>query len=216
MRLHASSVEGKHRLAVGSAPAAPGPAIYLVSTRDVPGMDLCRPEPRIARRVWMYAGTGPCHDSSGSRTWPVSSFPLCFERCGVLPGSGFRHDRGGRTGGALPSGRARLSLTVLACRATRLPCSESVKPQVRLPDVQAGEGAADDQALDLGGALEDREDLRVPVPALDREIARVAVTAEHLDGLLGHPHRGLPRDQLGHGPLGVIERDALARHPRGP
>src|SRR5882724_4075295 len=73
MRLHASSVEGKHRLAAGSAPAEPGPAIYLVSTRDVPGMDLCRPEPRAARRVWMYAGAGPCHDSSGSRTWPVSS-----------------------------------------------------------------------------------------------------------------------------------------------
>src|SRR5229473_1344550 len=118
--------------------------------------------------------------------------------------------------GTIRVNRTRERAAPLPRTTARLPPDDSVKPQVRLPDVQAGEGAADDQALDLGGALEDREDLRVPVPALDREIAGVAVTAEHLDGLLGHPYRGLPRDQLGHGSLGVVEGDALARHPRRP
>src|SRR6266566_8690903 len=57
------------------------------------------------------------------------------------------------------------------------------------PDIQAGDGAADDQPLDFGGPLENREDLRVPVPALHGELAGVAVTAEDLDRLLGYPHR---------------------------
>ena len=39
-----------------------------------------------------------------------------------------------------------------------------------LAHVQPGDGAADDQALDLGGALEDGEDLGVPVPPLDRVV----------------------------------------------
>ena len=100
--------------AAGSAPAAPGPAIYLVSTRDVPGMDLYRPEPRVARRVWEHAGAGPCHDSSGSRTWPVSSSRYVLSGAEFSPAAASRHDRGGRAGGALPSWLARLSLAVLA------------------------------------------------------------------------------------------------------
>jgi hypothetical protein len=44
-----------------------------------------------------------------------------------------------------------------------------------LPNVQAGNGAADDHALDLRGALEDREDVR---PALSR--AACMLTIMHL------------------------------------
>src|ERR1700750_267022 len=53
-------------------------------------------------------------------------------------------------------------------------------------DVEAGDRAGDDQALDLGGALEDGVDLRVAVHALDRELARVAVAREDLDRALCH------------------------------
>src|SRR5690348_14074313 len=66
----------------------------------------------------------------------------------------------------------------------------------RSAHVKAGDGPSDDHALDLAGAFEDREDLRVAVPALHRELAGVAVAAENLHGLLGDPDRGLPRDQL--------------------
>src|ERR1022692_1368551 len=62
-----------------------------------------------------------------------------------------------------------------------------------LAHVKPGEGAADDQALDLAGALEDGEDLGIPVPAFHRVIAGVAVPAEYLDRLLGDPPRGPPR-----------------------
>jgi hypothetical protein len=40
----------------------------------------------------------------------------------------------------------------------RLRCSDPVKPQVRLPDVEPGKRPPDDHPLDLAGALEDRED----------------------------------------------------------
>src|SRR3954451_13549716 len=73
-------------------------------------------------------------------------------------------------------------------------------------DLVAGDGPADDEALDLAGALEDRVDLGVAVPALDRVLAGVAVAAEDLDGLLGDPDRGLTGVELGHRALAVLER----------
>jgi len=82
-----------------------------------------------------------------------------------------------------------------------------------LPYVQPGDRPADDHPLDLRRALEDREDLRVAVPALDRVLAGVAVAAEDLNRLLSHADRSLPRHQLGHRALGVLERLALAGHP---
>src|ERR1700685_2775430 len=94
-------------------------------------------------------------------------------------------------------------------------CSTSY-PRSELPYVQAGYGPADDHALDLRGALEDREDLRVSVPALDRVLAGVPVPAEDLDGLLGDPDRGLPRHQLRHRSLRGRERLTLPGHPGRP
>ena len=44
-------------------------------------------------------------------------------------------------------------------RTARLPGTCWVYPQVRLVNVQPGDGAADQHPLDLAGALEDREDL---------------------------------------------------------
>jgi hypothetical protein len=71
--------------------------------------------------------------------------------------------------------------------------STIVLPLRLLAHVKPGDGPTDDHALDLRRALENREDLRVPVHALDRVLPGVAVTAEDLDGLLGDAHRGLPR-----------------------
>src|SRR3569833_3042997 len=83
------------------------------------------------------------------------------------------------------------------------------------PHRQSGDRAADDQALDLRRALEDGEDLAVPVPALLRVLAGVAVAAQDLDGLLRDLHRRLARVQLGHRAFRVVEVLAVAGHPRG-
>ena len=86
----------------------------------------------------------------------------------------------------------------LSSRAARLLYRRPVKPQVRLADGEPGNGAADDHPLDFAGALEDREDLRVAVPALNGVLPGITVTAQDLDGLLGDADRRLPRDQLAH------------------
>src|SRR5262249_7773427 len=54
------------------------------------------------------------------------------------------------------------------------------------------------------------------VPALDGELARVAVAAEDLDRPLGRPHRHLTSLQLAHRALGVLEWNLVSPHPRGP
>src|SRR5947208_6406579 len=80
-------------------------------------------------------------------------------------------------------------------------------------DVHPRDRARDHQLLDLGGALEDVVDLGVAVPALHRELARVAVAAENLDRTLGDPHCHLTRLQLAHRALGILEWNAVAAHP---
>src|SRR5437588_540787 len=84
----------------------------------------------------------------------------------------------------------------------------------QLLDVHPRDRSGDDELLDLRGSLEDVVDLRVAVPALDWELARVAVAAEDLDRTLGHPHRDLARLELRHRALGVFEGMAVAPHPR--
>src|SRR6476660_1142034 len=88
-------------------------------------------------------------------------------------------------------------------------------PGAELANLDAGDRAAYHQALDLGGALEDRVDLRVAVHPLDRELARVAVAAEDLDRPLGCPDGDLAGLELRHRALGVFELLAGAAHPGG-
>src|SRR5690606_3333367 len=63
-------------------------------------------------------------------------------------------------------------------------CSGALRGPVRdgalSLDADAGDGPADDQLLDLLGALEDVHDLRVAVPALHRVLPGVAVAAQDL------------------------------------
>src|SRR5665213_3076863 len=86
----------------------------------------------------------------------------------------------------------------------------------QLLDVHPGDGPGDDQPLDLARALEDGEDLRVTVPALDWVLAYVAVAAHDLDGLIGHVHGSLAGVELGHRALARRELLAVGAHPRGP
>src|SRR6266700_485022 len=80
----------------------------------------------------------------------------------------------------------------------------------------AGEGSGDDQALDLAGALEQRVDLGVAVPLLDREVTDVAVTPADLDRLLGDLARHLAGLELCHRSLGLLELAAAAAFPQRP
>ncbi len=59
----------------------------------------------------------------------------------------------------------------------------------------------DDDSLDLVRALVDLGDLGIPHHALDREVPRVAGAPEELDGIGGHAHGRVRREQLRHGGL---------------
>src|SRR5580704_16065228 len=94
--------------------------------------------------------------------------------------------------------------------------TERVSAPTASVDVDARDGPADDQPLDLRRALEDGVDLRVAVPTLDGVLADIAVAAHDLDRLLGHVDRGLAGIQLGHRAFARGELLAVAPHPRRP
>src|SRR5262245_60458934 len=86
----------------------------------------------------------------------------------------------------------------------------------------SGQLTADDQPLDLAGALVDLAHARVAVQLLDREVLEVAVAAVDLDGLRAHPLGHLGGVELGHrrlAPVGaarVLEEGGVPGHlPRG-
>src|SRR5688572_22962437 len=89
----------------------------------------------------------------------------------------------------------------------------AVMPRQRLLPRRAGSVAEqrsrDDEALDLRRPLVDLGDLRVAVEALGREARRVAVAAEHLDGLAGHPARDAGGEELGLRALDLVRRARL-------
>ena len=58
--------------------------------------------------------------------------------------------------------------------------------------------AGDDQSLDLLRALVELRDLGVAHHPLDRVLGRVAVAAQHLDGVGRDGHRGVAAEELGH------------------
>src|SRR5258708_2419290 len=74
--------------------------------------------------------------------------------------------------------------------------------------------ACDDSALDLAGALEQRVDLGVAMPALDRQLADVAPASADADRLVGHPVGDLAGLELGHRTLRLVELLRVASHPR--
>src|SRR4029079_17701539 len=74
-----------------------------------------------------------------------------------------------------------------------------------LLDAHAADRPGDDQLLDLAGALENRMDLGIAVPTLDRVLARVAVAAQDLDRILGDAHGDFRRFVLAHRTFAVLE-----------
>src|SRR5882757_3588901 len=76
-----------------------------------------------------------------------------------------------------------------------------------------GQRPRDHDSLDLARAFEQRVDLGVAVPLLDREVAAVAVAAADLDRLLGDLDRDFARFQLGHRAFGFLELAAVAALP---
>src|SRR5947209_20520598 len=86
----------------------------------------------------------------------------------------------------------------------------SIREWVSLLAVSAGsdrvalqELAADDHALDLGGALADQQQRRVAVQPLDLVLLRVAVAAVDAERLLDAEAPRLGGEQLGHPRLQV-------------
>src|ERR1700722_8441516 len=115
-----------------------------------------------------------------------------------------------------PIGDRRCQQPNVACTS----CAQTGDGRLRasgrpLLDVHPRDRARDHELLDLGGTLEDVVDLGVAVPALDGELAGVAVAAEDLDRALGDPHGDLAGLELGHRALGVLEGDLVATHPGG-
>src|SRR5205823_2545247 len=73
-----------------------------------------------------------------------------------------------------------------------------------------GQMAADDHPLDLVRPLEDLHDLHLAHVALERELARVAIAAEHLDRVGRDPHRVVGREELGHRRLRTVGLAGIA------
>src|SRR5213593_2132865 len=99
-------------------------------------------------------------------------------------------------------------------RATRRSCADG-SATAALP-LAGRQRPRDDQALDLAGAFEERVDLGVAVPLLDREVADVAVAAADLDRLLGDLDRHLAGLQLRHRALRLLELAAVTALPQRP
>src|SRR5216683_3232368 len=83
-------------------------------------------------------------------------------------------------------------------------------------DLVVGDRSRDDEPLDLARTFEERVDLGVAVPLLDREVPDVAVAAADLDRLLGDLDRDLARLQLRHRALCLLELATVATFPQRP
>src|SRR5712691_8438095 len=83
-------------------------------------------------------------------------------------------------------------------------------------DLVVGERSRDDEPLDLARTFEQRVDLGVAMPLLDREVPDVAVPAADLDRLLGDLDRDLAGLQLRHRALGLLELAAVPTFPERP
>src|SRR5260370_21862961 len=81
-------------------------------------------------------------------------------------------------------------------------------------DLVVGDRSRDDEPLDLAGTFEERVDLGVAVPLLDREVPDVAVPAADLDRLLRDLDRDLSVLQLRHRALILLELAATATFPQ--
>src|SRR4051794_37149137 len=93
-------------------------------------------------------------------------------------------------------------------------CSVATRASLESAGQLSQEPARDDEPLDLGGPLVELGDLRVAVVALGRELARVAVAAEDLDGLAGLPAGDGGGEELGLRALDGVRAAGLLQ-PRG-
>src|SRR5262245_65998789 len=132
---------------------------------------------------------------STSRCWP-----WCPRSCEARSSRPSCSTTSSYTGGSCPRRPARRSTSSRSPGRTSTTCSPTERRPCRRPRPRASDRvraedlaeqvAGDDEPLDLVGALEDLGHLGLPHVALDREVAGVAVAAEHLDGAGRAPHRG--------------------------
>jgi hypothetical protein len=130
---------------------------------------------RLLCHIMVRASDAPAGSWSagpGAPMMAASSDPSIVSRSSSRPMTRSRVSRCPRTDSArgpettgnnahVPDNRDARRAVRLRSRTARPPHPERVKTQVRLPDVQPGEGPADQHPLNLAGALEDCEDLPV-------------------------------------------------------
>src|SRR5690606_13171498 len=91
-----------------------------------------------------------------------------------------------------PTGRGEVFGFLVRCRpllCSRPADSPGSAALPRLAQRQSGDGATNDETLDLRGAFEDGEDRGVAVPAFHRVVPGIAVAAEQSDGVLGEDRK---------------------------
>src|SRR5579859_1376749 len=170
-----------------------------------------RPIFRISSAVW-FECTQPCDSASWASGLSDSSAVFCRSgssstRMSVITTSAPLRARVRASWRPRPRDAPVTTAT--------FPVRSNIAPPLLEPDggPRTGDRTRDDKPLDLGRALPDLVDLRVPEPFLDRVLLDVAVAAEDLDRVGRDLHRDVGREALGHRSLGALEGPALGRHP---
>ena len=148
--------------------------------------------PRLAQRQWTTSARAR---TSSAPSWPQTRFPrdqpqpVCVERLPVGSHSAVSGDPRPRAAAPVHVRRRRSRSVVRASSMSRgggLLAARSDRGTFRRSKV-----LCDDDALDLVGALIDLRDLCVTHHPLHGEVVGVIVTAEDLNSVDGHAHRGI-------------------------
>src|SRR5215475_4785055 len=160
--------------------------VTLVAAAILSGLAKCvLISPRSAPAENTLMALRMCSTVQSARVCNASRMPLQ-----ALNMSALKAFTGGRLSVtvAMPSATLRETLSAMACELFRLGALAS----------GASQAAADDEALDVVGALIDLGAAHAAIDALDGEVRHVTGAAQRLDGIGTDPFGGLGGDELCH------------------